>query len=283
MVAFMFFGISLASVVQAIVLNSYNTKNPLIISHRGSPFLFPEHSFAGYNYAISHGSQFIEQDVNTSADGQLFVSHDNNLKRTTNDNIDITKATSAQIKKACKSNGEPLRTLAQVFAKYGKTTNYVIETKKSGMPAFYMERDIIHTIEAYHLQKHVILQSLKQTSLDYMHNMLPQAIYMRLLPGKPNEEATMEALNGIPSYVNIVSGYLPCIDANIVNKIHSMGMMSMPYCVDTKDQANQVKLENDDGFFSDVSYTIVKYFPKENASEMANIQTSKGDTKLKTN
>lgn len=72
----------LGSCASASGVHRNRQKELLIASHRGTPMKFPEHSFAGYDYAIKHGGKYIEQDIILSKDGHLVDSHDNNLKRT---------------------------------------------------------------------------------------------------------------------------------------------------------------------------------------------------------
>lgn len=55
-----------------------------VIAHRGASAYAPENTLAAFNKALSLGACCLEFDVMCSADGEVFVIHDNNLKRTTN-------------------------------------------------------------------------------------------------------------------------------------------------------------------------------------------------------
>jgi len=59
------------------------TLEPLI-AHRGAAPYAPENTFASFEKARELGARSIEFDVMMSADGELFVFHDANLKRTSN-------------------------------------------------------------------------------------------------------------------------------------------------------------------------------------------------------
>jgi Glycerophosphoryl diester phosphodiesterase len=78
-------------------VNHASPDNPIIFSHRGSPYNNPDHTYSGYNQAIKDGTQYIEQDVWLSKDGKLYVSHDDNLKKSTGHNITISKSTASQL------------------------------------------------------------------------------------------------------------------------------------------------------------------------------------------
>tara|TARA_R110002126_G_C10490915_1_gene504559 strand:- start:29102 stop:29830 length:729 start_codon:yes stop_codon:yes gene_type:complete len=59
------------------------TLEPLI-AHRGAAPYAPENTFAAFEKARELGARSIEFDVMMSADGELFVFHDANLRRTSN-------------------------------------------------------------------------------------------------------------------------------------------------------------------------------------------------------
>ncbi|MBR6835413.1 MAG: hypothetical protein IKM72_05345, partial [Oscillospiraceae bacterium] len=57
-----------------------------VTAHRGGDKFVPENTMYGVKYAIESGSEYIEIDVQLSADGEVFLLHDTNLKRTTGAN-----------------------------------------------------------------------------------------------------------------------------------------------------------------------------------------------------
>lgn len=60
-----------------------------IIGHRGASAYAPENTLSSFDKALTLGCHFIEFDVMCSADGEPFVIHDDNLKRTTNGRGDV--------------------------------------------------------------------------------------------------------------------------------------------------------------------------------------------------
>lgn len=68
-----------------------------IIGHRGASAYAPENTMVSFNKALSMGCRLIEFDVMCSADGEPFVFHDDNLKRTTNGKGDIGLVDAAYI------------------------------------------------------------------------------------------------------------------------------------------------------------------------------------------
>lgn len=57
---------------------------PTIVAHRGGGSLAPENTLAAIDLGAHYGQKMIEVDVKLSADGQLFLLHDDDLDRTSN-------------------------------------------------------------------------------------------------------------------------------------------------------------------------------------------------------
>jgi glycerophosphoryl diester phosphodiesterase len=54
-------------------------RRPLLLAHRGSPFIVPEHTLASYAIAMREGADYIEPDLVFTKDGHLVCVHDVNL------------------------------------------------------------------------------------------------------------------------------------------------------------------------------------------------------------
>lgn len=58
-------------------------KRPLLVAHRGSSALRPEHTLAAYAKAIQDGADFVEPDLCSTKDGVLVARHENDITQTT--------------------------------------------------------------------------------------------------------------------------------------------------------------------------------------------------------
>jgi glycerophosphoryl diester phosphodiesterase len=63
--------------------NGQGRTQPLVVAHRGSPALLPEHTLAGFRAAARAGADVLEVDVLPCADGVLVARHDPTLGATT--------------------------------------------------------------------------------------------------------------------------------------------------------------------------------------------------------
>lgn len=99
-----------------------------VYSHRGVQGSY-EHSFKAYDEAISAGSHNIEQDLVISSDGVLFVSHDLDATFMTGVNALYSSMTADEIDALKTRAGNKVLRLSEVFDRYGRSINYIIELK----------------------------------------------------------------------------------------------------------------------------------------------------------
>jgi glycerophosphoryl diester phosphodiesterase len=100
---------------------------PLVIAHRGASAEEPENSLAAFRAAARLGADAVELDVHASADGELFVHHDETLDGTHH----LPHLNARRIAEHRLENGEPVPTLAQALAAAGRLRVFV-EVKSLG-------------------------------------------------------------------------------------------------------------------------------------------------------
>lgn len=76
--------LSAASVLTAAAPAAADAERPLVIGHRGAAGTAPENTVAAFKDARAAGADYLEIDVQLSADGVPFLFHDNTPARTTN-------------------------------------------------------------------------------------------------------------------------------------------------------------------------------------------------------
>src|SRR5919112_4692970 len=164
----------------------------LNIGHRGASAYAPEHTFASYDLAIEQGADYIEIDLQMTADGVLVAMHDKTLNRTADapEGVPerycrglVSKKTLEQIKMCDVGSsfgpeyaGEQIPTLEEIFQRYGTDVNYYIETKNpEAAPG--MEEELVRLLGEYGLIEpaaenwQVLIQSFSAESLMTIHEM----------------------------------------------------------------------------------------------------------------
>jgi glycerophosphoryl diester phosphodiesterase len=77
-------GIAALVVTACLAPSAAQAADPIVIAHRGASGYLPEHTLAAYELAVHMGADYIEPDLQFTADGQLVAVHDATLTRTTN-------------------------------------------------------------------------------------------------------------------------------------------------------------------------------------------------------
>lgn len=70
---------------------------PPVIAHRGACAYAPENTLAAFSQVKQYGTDWIEFDVMLTADEEVIVIHDTNLKRTTNGKGEVAEKTYAEL------------------------------------------------------------------------------------------------------------------------------------------------------------------------------------------
>ncbi|KAF1304860.1 glycerophosphodiester phosphodiesterase [Enterococcus sp. JM9B] len=184
--------------ILSIILNFYpliNTSKETahVFSHRGASGEEVEHSYAAYDLAIQYGSKYIEQDLVTSKDGTLYVSHDLSAKRITGVNKYYSEMTDNEINQLKNiSNGEPIHTLQSIFNRYKKQVHYVIELKENSQQVNLFKK----IIKKNKLEKNVIVQASDIAPLNELDKQFPKMKKLLLIN-------TQQELNKAISYKNV--------------------------------------------------------------------------------
>ena len=101
----------------------------LVIAHRGASALEEENSLAAFRAAARLGADAVELDVHATADGSLFVHHDETIG-----GHPIPRLTTADAAAFRLANGEPLPTLEQALQAIGPRLQVFIEVKSLPPP-----------------------------------------------------------------------------------------------------------------------------------------------------
>ena len=98
---------------------------PLVIAHRGASGYELENSLAAFREAIARGADGVELDIHNTADGEILVHHDEQLR----DGRHLSRLTTPELLSAHLTNSEPIPTLTQVLSVLGPKMLVFVEIK----------------------------------------------------------------------------------------------------------------------------------------------------------
>ncbi|MGI9239989.1 MAG: glycerophosphodiester phosphodiesterase, partial [Verrucomicrobiales bacterium] len=139
----------------------------LIIAHRGSAATAPENTLAAVREAVEAGADFVEIDVQETADGEVVVFHDGDFMKTAGEAMKIWEARRADLDRIDigswfdkRFSAERTPTLAQVLQECKGRSKVNIELKYYGHDED-LEQRVIDIVEAEGMGDQVVVMSLK--------------------------------------------------------------------------------------------------------------------------
>lgn len=259
----------------------------LNIGHRGASGLAPEHTFAAYDLALKQGADYIEQDLQQTADGVLVVLHDPTLDRTARGPVEnctgpVNTKTLEQIKtcdvgswfneeypKYAKKKyvGLKVPTLEEVFRRYGRGANYYIETKNPET-APTMNAELLRLMDEYRLREpavedwRVLIQSFSPESLQEMHLRDARLPLIQLYFGT-SSASVRSTLDATQTYAVGIGPAKEDVDGDLVAAARERCLDIHPYTVnDSEEMKSHVKL-GVDGMFTNFPKRLEKMLGKD--------------------
>lgn len=242
----------------------------LNIGHRGASAYAPEHTFAAYDLALEQGADYIEIDLQMTADGVLVALHDKTLNRTADapDGVPerycrglVSKKTLDQIKMCDAGSwfspeyaGEQIPTLEEIFQRYGTSVNYYIETKNP-KAAPGMEEELLRLMGEYGLIEpaaenwQVLIQSFSAESLMKIHELEPSLPLIQLYWAGTSKSIQRD-LDAVSAYAVGIGSYKKDVDTALVEAAHEHCLAVHPYTVNTVEEMQDLIALGVDGIFT---------------------------------
>jgi len=251
----------------------------LNVGHRGASGYAPEHTIPAYDLALEMGADYIEQDLQLTKDGVLVVLHDETLDRTARPTAEsapgdctglVREKTLAQIKtcdvgswfnQAYPQYAKPeyvglrIPTLEEVFQRYGKRTNYYIETK-SPESAPGIEEELLRLMDEYGLTKpaakkwQVLIQSFSPASLQKVHALDPSLPLIQLFSSTETSQTIQARLDATRTYAVGIGPSKSDVDAALVETAHGRCLDVHPYTVNETPEMMKLVALGVDGMFT---------------------------------
>lgn len=162
------------------IFNDHFLTGPDITAHRGASNLAPENTLAALQKAIDAGADYAEIDVAQTKDGAIVVSHDNNIKRISGQDLNIWSSNYADIKDLDigswfdpQFKNERIPTLEEAILLCQDKIRLNIELKPTGHEASLVESTVA-IINANHFEDQCILASLDYPLLEKVATVDPQ-------------------------------------------------------------------------------------------------------------
>jgi len=166
--------------VAALAVNDLEGQSDVeITAHRGASMFAPENSLAAVQRAIDDGTDWVEIDVQESADGRVVVVHDSDFMKLAGVRTKVWEATYADLQQidigssfaaAFADQRTPL--LSEVLQLARGHAGVNIELKYYGHDEM-LEQRVVDIVEALGMQDQVVVMSLKNEAVRKMRGLRP--------------------------------------------------------------------------------------------------------------
>lgn len=181
----LFWGVMAATVAAALIgvglLETVELEDRAeVIAHRAGSVHAPENTLAAVERAIADGADWVEIDVQESADGVVVVVHDSDLKKLADVDFRIWEATLEEIQAVDIGSrfssdfaGEHVPTLADVLTACQGRVRVNIELKYYGHDE-RLEQRVADLVTSHEMQDDIVLMSLKYDGVRKMKELRPE-------------------------------------------------------------------------------------------------------------
>jgi glycerophosphoryl diester phosphodiesterase len=245
----------------------------IIIGHRGASGYAPEHTFAAWDLALDMGVDYIEQDLQMTADGILIVLHDETLDRTTSGTCQgpVNRKSFADLQRCDAGTwfnrtfperardhfiGQRIPSLDQVLTRYAGRARFYVETKKPAS-APGMEEALLDLLASHRLRptsrndSRVIIQSFSAASLIRISAADPDIPLVQLLSRRETSWTIRRRLGTIREYACGIGPQFRSVDDRLIAAVHELGMVIHPYTVNDEPVMHRLARAGVDGMFTD--------------------------------
>jgi glycerophosphoryl diester phosphodiesterase len=176
-----------------------------VIAHRGASARAPENTLAAIQGAIEDGADWVEIDVQETADDRVVVFHDSDFKKTAGNPLNIWDATETDLADlnigswfAAEFADQRVPSLKEVLELCRGRTGVLIELKYYGHDR-KLEQRVLDIVTAAEMDDTVRLMSLKPAAVAKLKQMrpdLPSGLLLSVVAGKTDRlEADFLAVN----------------------------------------------------------------------------------------
>ena len=155
------------------------TDDAQIIAHRGAAGAAPENTLAAIRQAIADGTDWVEIDVQETADGEVVVMHDSDFMKLAGVNLRVWEATREKLSSidigswfAPEFADERVPTLADVLTAAKGRSKLIVELKYYGHDQ-QLEQRVIDLIEAADMQDDTMIMSLEYAGIQKVRALRP--------------------------------------------------------------------------------------------------------------
>jgi len=174
-------GLIVALLLASVLVQRLQVTTPTqVVAHRGASAAAPENTLAAVQAAIDADADWVEIDVQETADGEIVVIHDSDLKKVGGSPLIVRRSTLAQLRQVDIGSwfgpefaDQRIPTLEEVLELCRDRVGVNIELKYYGGERA-LEQSVIDIVERAGMADQVVAMSLSYNGIQTLHRMRPE-------------------------------------------------------------------------------------------------------------
>ncbi len=213
------------------------------IGHRGAAGHAPENTLAAIRAGISLGVDFVEMDVQRSADGRLVVMHDARVNRTTDGRGLVSAMTWEELRRLDAGGGERIPSVEEALAAAARGgAGVMLEVKMPGIAG-----ELYRVVQASGFSGPVVYASFLPAEILDIHRLGPRAKTLALMERIPRRGAAL----ALDAGATLVGPNYRFVTARGIRALHDAGLQVWLFTVNQPRQIARALALGADGIISD--------------------------------
>lgn len=212
-----------------------------ICAHRGDSLHWPENTLSAFQSAVAQGADYVELDVQSSSDGELFVFHDEYMKRITGYPGRLWEYTAAQLSEMDAGAfmgeqfaGTRIPTLTQALSFCRGQIRVNVEIKETAYEIKHpIAARVVQIIEELDMADQCVVTAYTRSTLNLVKRLNPE-IRTSLLCD------LADRLSWDVPEADELSVYARLLTPDFVNNAHAAGKRIIAWTADTQDEVRRL-------------------------------------------
>lgn len=237
-----------------------------ITAHRGSSKTAPENTMAAMERAVEDMADFVEIDVQETADGVVVLGHDSTLKRVAGVNRAISSYTLEELAEidvgtwfSKEYEGETIPTLVEVMEFCKGRVKMNIEIKNLGKDSLLPDK-VVELITEYQMKEQCVVTSTRLSYLSRVKELDPDIRTGYIISAAYGDYYSSDDVD----FISIRSSF---VNGKLVEAAHEKGKAIHAWTVNNKSEMERMKMLGVDNIITDYPVLAREIVYRERATE----------------
>lgn len=240
-----------------------------VTAHRGYSSDYPENTMPAFTAAMDAGADWIELDVQQTADGEVVVIHDSNFKRTAGVDRNVWEMDYSEVAaldvgayKAPEFAGTGVSTLAEVLERCDGWIRLNIEIKPTGHETDLVER-VVLLIQEYEYIENCVVASMSYSVLEEVKALNEEIQTVYVMRSAYGHFADLECADNFSVRYNYITD-------RMVEEVHTQGKELYAWTVNDQGSMEQMLSHGVDNLITDQPETARRVIFETESSTVLN-------------